>query len=117
MYVCAQLPSCFLKERNKVSIASAYCSVVTVDNDRKRWWLTRWKTKVTVIVSNFFMGFISDSIVSMPCTLVFENTRHQTSPFLEKAHSSSKMKLHTSSMCSRAGTHVHTLTLLQEASE
>jgi len=68
------------------------------------------ENKVTVIVSNFFMGFIGDSIVSMPCTLAFENTRQRTSPFLEKALSSLKMKLHTSSMCSKAARH-HMCTL------
>ena len=40
-------------------------------NDRKRYWLTQWKTNVPVIVPNFFPGFISDSIVSMACTLAF----------------------------------------------
>jgi len=30
----------------------------SVDNDRKRWWPTQWKTKVPAIVSNFFPGFI-----------------------------------------------------------
>jgi len=40
-------------------------------NDLKRYWLSRCKTNVPVIVSNFFPGFISDSIVSMLCTLAF----------------------------------------------
>ena len=29
------------------------------------------ENKVPVIVSNFLLGFIGDSIVSMPCTLAF----------------------------------------------
>jgi len=60
-----------------------YCSALVhrtaaVDNNRKRWWLTRWKTKVPVIVSNFFQGFIGDSIVN---TLALREA-HFISPFL-----------------------------------
>jgi len=45
--------------------------MAAVDSDYKRWWLTQWKTKVPVIVSNFFLGLIGDSIVNMPSTLAF----------------------------------------------
>ena len=74
-----QLPSCFIKECNKVSITSTCCSALACasaeDNGRKMVVrLTWWKTKVPAIVLNFFSGFIGDSIMSTPCTLVFGNT-------------------------------------------
>jgi len=83
------------------------------------------QNNVSAIVLNFFPCFIGDSIMSTSCmyldvwrcTCIIQSS----SPFLEMALSSSKTKLYTSSMCSKAGTtlnvHVHTLTLLFEASE
>jgi len=50
---------------------SALAHRIAVDNDHKRWWLTWWKTKVPISVLNFFLGFISDGIVSTLCTLAF----------------------------------------------
>ena len=48
IYVCVQLHSCFIKECNKVSIASAYCSslgheTAAIDSDCERSLLTPWK--------------------------------------------------------------------------
>jgi len=40
----------------------------------RRLWLTWWKTKLHVIVSNFFPGFIGNSSMSFQCTLVFGDT-------------------------------------------
>ena len=95
------MPSRFI---NKVSIASTYCSVsargmAAVGDDHKRWLLT------CSVVSNFFPGFINDSIVSTPCIYlrVQPHTSLNTSPFLETALSSSEMKLQISFTCSKAG--------------
>ena len=92
--MCVQLLSPFIKECNKVSITSAYCSALAhgtaaVDNDRKRWWLTQWKTKIPVTILNFFLGFIGDSIIRHSET----HTSSNDSPFLEMALSSSNFTL------------------------
>ena len=76
--MCAQLLSLFIKECNKVSNASAYCialahRMTAADNNCKRWWLTRRKTKVTAI-HNCIELLHGDSIASMPCTLAFRDT-------------------------------------------
>jgi len=50
---------------------------------------------------NNFLGFIGDIIVSTPCTLAFRDTHiieSKTSPFLERALFSSKMKHYTSNV-------------------
>jgi len=59
---------------------------------------------VPAIVPNF-SGFISDSIVSTPCTLVFGNTHIIEHKSISWDVSSSKMKLHTSSTCVKKGRH------------
>ena len=88
--------------------------MTAVGNNREKWWPTQWKTKVHVIVSNFFPGFIGDSIVSTPCTLVLGDAHiieHKS--ILETPLSSSKMKLRNSFTCSNTGAmlHVHVSTL------
>jgi len=91
--------SCFIKECNKVNIASAHCSALAcrtaaVDNDRKRWWLTQWKNKGTCYCMQLLPGLHQWQHREYAMYLV---TYHQThaSPFLETALSSSKTKLHT----------------------
>jgi len=57
-----------------------YCNALsrgtaTLDNDHKRLWLTRWKTKAPVTVPKFIPSFIGDSIVS---TLMYLGVRRHT---------------------------------------
>ena len=58
-----------------------------MDDDRKQWWFTWWKQRYPLFhqTSSRARGFIGDSIVSTPCTLVFGDTHvieHKSIMFL-----------------------------------
>ena len=112
MYIYAQFQSRFVKECNKVSIASVCCSALVRAEQFLRTTIVRnggsHGRKQTYVY--LLLYWTSSRASSVTASLVCRAPRLSemviavnTSPFLETAISSSKMEVHTSPMCSITG--------------
>jgi len=108
--------SCFIKECNKVNIASAYCSALAcrtaaVDNDRKRWWLTQWKNKGTCYCMQLLPGLHQWQHREYAMYLGIQRcTHHRTQVhFLSRGWRFTPFP-HVSQVGTTLHVHVHTLT-------